>query len=91
MKNEVFNFYKALYTSHENNIEDVNLTDRLNGETPKLSDLQSMSIEGLLTYTEICKSLQKMQNKKSPGSSGFTTEFYKFFWQNISAPKDIRC
>ena len=60
MKNEVFNFYKGLYTSREDNIEEIDLTERLSNQTPKLSDLQSTSIEGLLTYTEISNTLKKM-------------------------------
>ena len=27
--------------------------------------------------------LKSMNNQKSPGSDGFTTEFYKFFWKDI--------
>jgi hypothetical protein len=25
-----------------------------------------------------------MKNNKSPGADGFTSEFYKFFWRDIS-------
>ena len=32
---------------------------------------------------EILKSLKEMPNGKTPGSDGFTTDFYKFFWINI--------
>ncbi len=52
-------------------------------ETPKLTEQQATSIEGLLSYSEISNTFKKMQNNKSPGSSGFTTEFYKFFWQDL--------
>ena len=83
INNEVFNFYKNLYTSHEHLIEDINLSERLMNETPKLTEQQATSIEGLLSYSEISNTLKKMQNNKSPGSSGFTTEFYKFFWQDL--------
>jgi len=40
-------------------------------------------MEGLLTEGEVGKYLKKLKNNKSPGSSGFTGEFYKMFWINI--------
>ena len=36
-----------------------------------------------ITMEECGKSLKALQNNKSPGSDGFTTEFYKFFWSDI--------
>lgn len=29
--------------------------------------------------------LKKMKNDKSPGPDGYTTEFFKFFWQDIGS------
>ena len=37
----------------------------------------------LLTYTEITTTLKNMKNGKSPGSDGFTAEFFKVFWTKI--------
>ena len=39
--------------------------------------------DGLLTEHELATALKDMKNKKSPGSDGLTTEFYKLFWNNI--------
>ena len=36
-----------------------------------------------ITYPEALKALKNMANNKSPGSDGFTVEFYKFFWGDI--------
>ena len=36
-----------------------------------------------ISVLECGKSLQALKNNKSPGSDGFTTEFYKFFWPDI--------
>ena len=36
-----------------------------------------------MTFQECGKALYNMSNKKSPGSDGYTTEFYKFFWKEI--------
>ena len=83
IKTEVNNFYKNLYTSKEHLIEDVNLEEKLCESTPKLTEDQAFSIEGLISFSEALSTLKKMQNNKSPGSTGFTTEFFKFFWNDI--------
>ena len=32
---------------------------------------------------EASSALRKMKNNKSPGSDGFTSEFFKFFWRQL--------
>ena len=80
---EVGDFYKKLYCSREDSVVDVNLKNILSDNTPKLSEEKSKSIEGPITLLEASTFLSKMKNNKSPGSSGFTVEFFKFFWNNI--------
>ena len=41
------------------------------------------SLEGEISYTEATEFLKTMANNKSPGSDGFTSEFYKVFWNKI--------
>ena len=36
-----------------------------------------------LRLEEIGKALKQLQNDKTPGSDGFTTNFYKFFWPDL--------
>jgi hypothetical protein len=36
-----------------------------------------------ITVEEAGKALKQLKNGKSPGSDGFTTDFYKFFWCDI--------
>ena len=83
IKYEVYTFYQNLYRCRENEIQDVNLDHILNFETPKLNDEQAFSIKGEINYDEALKTLKNMQNNKSPGSTGFTTEFFKFFWVDL--------
>ena len=84
IRKEVFDFYKQLYSSHENEITNVDLNVLLhNANTKKLSDFESLSIEGNISLKEAGTVLQKIQNNKSPGSSGFTGEFFKFFWKDL--------
>ena len=75
--NEAKGFYSDLYASRET--EDVNLSNILN-EPTKLTDAEMASIEGHLTLDEAKYALKSMKNNRSPGNSGFTTEFLKFFF-----------
>ena len=74
----VKSYYENLYTSKE--VQDQDL-ERLLAKTniPKLTKGDSNSLEGDLQYQEVLNALKNMKNEKSPGPSGFTTEFYKFF------------
>ena len=83
IKSEVNSFYQNLYKSREHLIQNVDLHERLNDTTPTLSDEQAYSLEGPISFEEASNTLKKMQNGKSPGSTGFTTEFFKIFWKDI--------
>ena len=83
IKNEVFSFYNNLYSSREHVIESINLNEKLDFSTPKLTEAQALSIEGKISLNEAYNTLKQMQNNKSPGSTGFTTEFFKFFWKDL--------
>ena len=76
INNEVLQFYKQLYSSRESEIENVDLNVRLKGDTPKLSDEEAIAIEGNITIKEAGEALKNMKNNKSPGSTGFTAEFF---------------
>jgi hypothetical protein len=43
------------------------------------------SLEGNLSFKECGESLKLMKNVKSPGSDGFTVDFYKFFWNDLNS------
>lgn len=49
----------------------------------KLTDEQKNDLEGEITNNEILYTLKKMKNNKSPGSDGFTAEFFKFFYNDL--------
>ena len=78
---EVRNYYENLYKRRIT--EDVNLEDILPDDIPKLSDQKKHSIQGALTLEELKYTLKEMKNDKSPGTDGFTVEFFKFFFINI--------
>ena len=77
---ETKSFYQNLYEKRD--INQVDLDTLINNQR-KLTDVEKESLEGLITYQEASESLKQMCNNKSPGNSGFTTEFYKFFFIDI--------
>lgn len=80
-------FYEKLYTSSKPimEVEHENLfCDPNNPFINKLSDEDKMLIEGELGQGECLAALKNMKNGKSPGLDGFTVEFYKFFWLDLS-------
>ena len=85
IKDEVGIFYQRLYSSREHLVDNSELPDcdALKKHVPKLSEEDANSLEGLLTFSELSTALKNMNNNKSPGSDGFTVEFFKFFWQYI--------
>lgn len=82
---EAKNFYQKLYKSRNMPMnEQCNLEEKIPfDDVPKLNLDQKSSLEGLITFAELTNALKKMKNNKSPGSDGFTTEFFKLFWVNI--------
>ena len=50
----------------------------------QLPEEMARTCEGEITLAECTKALSMMQNNKSPGSDGLTTEFYRAFWDIIS-------
>jgi len=80
--NEVRSFYENLYKSKENEL-DVTIRDDL--PIRKLSMNESNALEGKITQNELNLALKNMKNNKSPGSDGFTVEFYKTFWSEIGS------
>ena len=50
----------------------------------QLTEEMASTCEGEITLAECTKALSTMQNNKSPGSDGLTTEFYRALWDIIS-------
>ena len=51
-----------------------------------LSKEERDSIEGYLTELECLNALKDMEPDKSPGTDGLPSEFYQFFWSDVSKP-----
>ena len=76
-------FYKKLYS-----VPKVTQADILNSEPLFLQDniptLENKdNCEGVIRENECLKALKNSKNNKAPGSDGFPTDFYNFFWTDI--------
>ena len=75
-------YYSTLYKSKQDKLiaNDIfsNRTD-----LPILNETERESCDTEISLDECGKALNDLHNGKSPGSDGFTTEFYKFFWTDI--------
>ena len=68
-------FYSELYST-KHNTEDKFCKEYVSKiNTPKLSDMDKKICESSLTIDEIAKALNELENDKSPGCDGFTTNF----------------
>ena len=79
-------FYKDLYSEKSNaNVADKKLLAKfLQPRDVKLSEEEKDFCENVISKEECLSALKEMQNGKSPGIDGFSAEFYKFFWSDIS-------
>lgn len=75
---EVQHFYSNLYSPHQEREQNLNIDEVLNNliDHPKLSYEEKIKLEGDISEQEMAFVLRKMKNNKSPGSDGFTTEFF---------------
>ena len=82
--NETKIFYEDLYASKDSQLVDIDLFELFrNIDTKKLNKDESDSIEGPISYTEAASVLRAMSNNRSPGSDGFSAEFFKIFWKKM--------
>ena len=78
--NETKSFYENLYSCRDSQLTDINLYDILqNVDVNTLSIEDSNAIEGPIKYEEASHVLKAMSNNRSPGSDGFSAEFFKMF------------
>ena len=79
---EVKVFCERLYS--ERQVEDCEILDMAQN-IPMLTLQEKTSLEGEITLAEASLALRNMKNYKSPGSHGFTADFFKFFWLQLGS------
>ena len=84
---QIETYFKKLYTSEELFSEEK-YDEFIQGlEIKRLSNEDRDNLEGPLAYEECKRVLDSFESDKSPGEDGFTTEFYKFFFELLG--KDL--
>lgn len=82
--NEIKKFYVNLYRNSDNTLNAVNLDVLLNDfDVPKLSNIDKATLDSDIEFSEVAAALKNMKNDKAPGSDGYTSEFFKFFWPDL--------
>lgn len=77
-------FYETLYASRPtSSFEQDCFLQNIAENAPKLSEDHKNFMDKQVSIAECSKALKALPNSKSPGSDGFTTEFYKVFWSKI--------
>ena len=86
IEDEIYDYYGDLFTEKPTEITAIEnfLTPEMVESCHKISENQKIKMEGLLSLDELTKYLKKTKNNVSPGSSGFSNEFFKFFWIDIN-------
>ena len=85
INNEVLMFYKNLYSSKEDTIEGIDLADKLNHDTPKLTDADALTLEGPITLLEVATTLKICRITKVQDQPDLQQNFLSFFgkiWDN---------
>ena len=80
MLKETKEFYEQLYKKRV--VRDVKI-EELVTTVPRLDKEKADTLEGLISYEEAATALKNMKNDKSPGTDGFTVNFFKFFWKDL--------
>ena len=81
---EVKNFYKDLYRTRDDTLDDIELSDVIDQTSiPMLTNDQKQLLDSPVSYEEILNSLKKQKNYKTPGTSGFQAGFFKFLVRSI--------
>ena len=44
---------------------------------------EKIQCEGMISEEECLTALKEFQNNKTPGTDGFSAEFFKFFWNDL--------
>ena len=76
------NYFREVYKSTEISLHLARYFLNNTG-IPKLSEEDQQRCEGEITFQECQEALSKMSLNKSPGISGFSAEFFRFFWGDI--------
>lgn len=81
---EVKSFYEKLFKNSDSELVDIDIQSVVQPlDIPKLDNITADFLDRDISEREILNVLKGMKNNKSPGSDGFSAEFYKFFCNDL--------
>lgn len=83
INDEIWLFYKNLYKSNFKKEDCDILFEIVKDNIKMLNEEDKKILEEDLTTSELESALKQMKNGKAPGIDGLTSEFYKYFWNDI--------
>ena len=83
--NEMHSFYQSLY-NHKNTtgINESLLFKNLPGKMSHLNEQDKLTLDAEIPMQELETIILKSQNNKSPGTDGFSNEFFRILWPHIN-------
>lgn len=87
--NEQKKFFEKLYAERKldengDNLSPLSYVQTLNqNQLQKVRNLDRLKLEEKISIHEIYDAIMSLQSGKTPGSDGFTPEFYRKFWSKI--------
>ena len=84
MLTECHTFFKEMYRAPNDSLQ-IDQSENIFANIKRLNERENKLCEGILTEREIQTALHTLKNGASPGPSGFTVEFFKFFWEELKS------
>ena len=76
--------FDKLFSPEKQEMNVVDFLGEAHEDIPKLSADDKSFTDNIITHEEVSQYVRKkLKNGKSPGSSGFSAEFYKVFWPQL--------
>uniref|UniRef100_A0A3B3DY82 Reverse transcriptase domain-containing protein n=1 Tax=Oryzias melastigma TaxID=30732 RepID=A0A3B3DY82_ORYME len=79
----IYTFYQNLYSSHFSDLESKHFFKTIETFIPKINSKFKKECDSEIKMSELDSAVQKLALGKSPGQDGLTSNFYKFFWEDI--------
>ena len=85
IEGEIKHFYQKLYSNQDQNITETieSFLGPACNSLPRVTDTHAIGMSGHIKVEEMTRYLKSTKNNVSPGISGFTADFYKFFWRDL--------
>ena len=89
VEKETYCYYNDLFSNQDHNLNLDSIEQFLGPEAsnscPKISECEKekMNESDVITCDELTKYLKRSKNNVAPGTTGYTNEFYKFFWRDL--------